>query len=58
MIWEAPENDGNSHIQAYKVDWFTPGTFYDYCKSLISHFILIALFQNNNIYNNIYTLLR
>ena len=26
MLWEAPESDGNSHIHAYKVDWFTPGT--------------------------------
>ncbi|KAK2145039.1 hypothetical protein LSH36_707g01145 [Paralvinella palmiformis] len=25
MIWEEPESDGNSHIQAYKVDWFKPG---------------------------------
>ncbi|ESO11851.1 hypothetical protein HELRODRAFT_71319, partial [Helobdella robusta] len=25
MIWESPESDGNSYIQAYKVDWFRPG---------------------------------
>lgn len=25
MIWEEPETDGNSYIQAYKVDWFRPG---------------------------------
>lgn len=25
IIWEEPETDGNSYIQAYKVDWYKPG---------------------------------
>lgn len=25
LLWEEPETDGNSYIQAYKVDWIRPG---------------------------------
>ena len=25
MIWEDPEEDGNSYVLAYRVDWHRPG---------------------------------
>lgn len=26
MIWEDPEEDGNSYVLAYRLDWHRPGT--------------------------------